>query len=151
MVGIMVGATHLQTSSRSHSIFSIVVECCDVSQTGEHIRVGKVGRKTGQNGPGRVRVRAAAARSGRKGWSAGRLRGRAVTRERALSAWFASLVSVSVRSAVETERRPPSSRQARGGRRGGTAASVVRRASACRKGWGLGARCRRRPRGSEER
>ena len=29
-------------SSRSHSVFSIVVECCTINQRGEHIRVGKL-------------------------------------------------------------------------------------------------------------
>ena len=39
-----VGATQMnQTSSRSHSIFSIVVECCGSSgDQGGHIRVGKL-------------------------------------------------------------------------------------------------------------
>jgi Kinesin motor domain len=38
-----VGATLMnQTSSRSHSIFTIVVECSDLHDTGGHIRVGKL-------------------------------------------------------------------------------------------------------------
>jgi hypothetical protein len=31
-----------QTSSRSHSIFTIVVECADSTDRGDHIRVGKL-------------------------------------------------------------------------------------------------------------
>jgi kinesin family protein 3/17 len=38
-----VGATLMNaTSSRSHSIFTIVVECCETTERGEHIRVGKL-------------------------------------------------------------------------------------------------------------
>jgi kinesin family member 3B len=38
-----VGATLMnQTSSRSHSIFTIVVECSDLDDKGGHIRVGKL-------------------------------------------------------------------------------------------------------------
>jgi hypothetical protein len=38
-----VGATLMnQTSSRSHSIFTIVVECADSDDRGDHIRVGKL-------------------------------------------------------------------------------------------------------------
>lgn len=38
-----VGATLMNlTSSRSHSIFTIVVECCEADDRGEHIRVGKL-------------------------------------------------------------------------------------------------------------
>merc|ERR1719446_841520 len=31
-----------QASSRSHSVFTIVVECCETNDRGEHIRVGKL-------------------------------------------------------------------------------------------------------------
>ena len=38
-----VGATKMnQQSSRSHSIFTIVVECAESNNTGDHIRVGKL-------------------------------------------------------------------------------------------------------------
>ena len=38
-----VGATLMNTgSSRSHSVFTIVVECCSSDEQGEHIRVGKL-------------------------------------------------------------------------------------------------------------
>jgi hypothetical protein len=38
-----VGATLMnQTSSRSHSIFTIVVECAESDDRGDHIRVGKL-------------------------------------------------------------------------------------------------------------
>ena len=38
-----VGATLMNAgSSRSHSVFTIVVECCSTSDQGEHIRVGKL-------------------------------------------------------------------------------------------------------------
>jgi kinesin family member 3B len=38
-----VGATLMnQTSSRSHSIFTIIVECADSDERGDHIRVGKL-------------------------------------------------------------------------------------------------------------
>lgn len=38
-----VGATLMnQTSSRSHSIFTIVVECAEMNGQGDHIRVGKL-------------------------------------------------------------------------------------------------------------
>lgn len=38
-----VGSTKMnQTSSRSHSIFSIVVECSQADDRGDHIRVGKL-------------------------------------------------------------------------------------------------------------
>jgi hypothetical protein len=37
------GATLMnQTSSRSHSIFTIVIECMDLAGKGDHIRVGKL-------------------------------------------------------------------------------------------------------------
>ncbi|KAL7513645.1 hypothetical protein ACHAXN_010899 [Cyclotella atomus] len=39
----IVGATLMNAgSSRSHSVFSIVVECCSSDEQGEHIRVGKL-------------------------------------------------------------------------------------------------------------
>lgn len=38
-----VGSTLMnQTSSRSHSVFTVVVECCSSNDRGEHIRVGKL-------------------------------------------------------------------------------------------------------------
>ena len=39
----MVAATKMNAgSSRSHAVFTIVVECCSTTETGEQIRVGKL-------------------------------------------------------------------------------------------------------------
>jgi hypothetical protein len=62
-----VGKTQMNDfSSRSHSIFTIVVECAESDERGEHIRVGKLNLVDLAGSERQGKVRLIAKRGGRK-------------------------------------------------------------------------------------